>query len=372
MQKNTDLHLHSCFSMATSPGMLPENILAGCRVKGIEVVGSGDALHSEWRRMWEPHLDNEFGIIVVPQVEVEDSSRVHHVILAETFDQFVELQEMFLPACGYLTTTGRPHLQLSGEQIASAVHDVDGMIGPAHVFTPWTSLFAAHASSFECYGEELFEFCELGLSADSVYGASIAEFAEIPFLTNSDAHSPIPAKLGREFTRMEIKTPTPKAVLAAISAGTIAMNVGFFPEMGKYNRTACTRCYEQFSLAEAERLRWECPHDKGKIKLGVRERAEKFSTLSEQTSRPPYLKMIPLGEVIACVLGTASPNTNKCKTLYNKFIEAFDNEIAVLLEVPSRDLRSVSPDVANAVMMMRQGRITLFPGGGGKYGSFSL
>ena len=102
--------------MATSPDMVPEHILAGCRIKGIDVIGikgidvigSGDALHPEWRKMWEPYVDNEFGITVIPQTEVEDSSRVHHVILAETFDQFAELQDMFEPVCGHLTTAGRP------------------------------------------------------------------------------------------------------------------------------------------------------------------------------------------------------------------------------------------------------------------------
>lgn len=372
MQKNTDLHLHSCFSMATSPDMVPEHILAGCRIKGIDVIGSGDALHPEWRKMWEPYVDNEFGITVIPQTEVEDSSRVHHVILAETFDQFAELQDMFEPVCGHLTTAGRPHLQLGGEEIATAVHDVGGMIGPAHAFTPWTSLFAAFTSPSECYGEETFEFCELGLSADSTYGAGIAEFADVPFLTNSDAHSPTPIKLGREFTRMDLSTDSPKSVLAGISSGNIVLNAGFFPEEGKYNRTACTRCYQQFSLAEAEHFHWKCPHDNGRIKLGVRERAEKLSTLAEPTQRPPYLKMIPLGEMIARVLGTASPNTKKCKELYNRFVETFDNEIAVLLEIPKQDLCSVSCEVADAVIKMREGQVTLFPGGGGKYGSFAF
>ncbi len=372
MQKNTDLHLHSCFSMATSPDMLPENILAGCRTKGIHVIGSGDALHPEWRRLWEPFVENEYGITVVPQTEVEDSSRVHHVILAETFDQFAELQELFSPVCDHLATSGRPHLHMNGEAIASRVHEVGGMIGPAHAFTPWTSLFAAYSAPSECYGEESFEFCELGLSADSTYGAGIAEFAGVPFLTNSDAHSPTPVKLGREFTRMDVSGETQRAVLAAIRRGSVVLNAGFFPEEGKYNRTACTRCYAQFTLAEAEALHWKCPHDKGRIKLGVRERAEKLSTLDIPTVRPPYVKMIPLGEVIARVLGVSSPSTKKCAALYSRFIDAFDNEIAVLLEVPVGDLRSVSPEVAEAVVKMREGRVALFAGGGGKYGSFEF
>lgn len=369
---NTDLHLHSCFSMATSPDMLPERILAGCRIKGIDAVGSGDALHPEWRRMWEPFLENEFGITVVPQTEVEDSSRVHHVILAETFDQFAEMQDLFTPACAHLTTAGRPHLQLSGEEIASVVHAAGAMIGPAHAFTPWTSLFASYTRPSECYGEEGFEFCELGLSADSSYGASIAEFANVPFLTNSDAHSPTPVKLGREFTRMEVAGSSPKAVLAAVAAGAVVLNAGFFPEEGKYNRTACTRCYAQFSLADAEALHWRCPADKGRIKLGVRERAERLSRLATPTPRPPYVKMIPLAEVIARVLGVSSPSTKKCRALYDQFIAAFGTEIAVLLEVPGGELADVSSGVSDAVLKMREGRVTLFPGGGGKYGSFAF
>lgn len=371
MQYNADLHLHSCFSMATSPEMVPKKILAGCRTKGIHVVGSGDALHPVWREMWEPFLENEYKITVVPQTEVEDSSRVHHLILMETFDQFAELQQRFTPACGHLTTAGRPHLHLSGEEIAREVHELGGMIGPAHAFTPWTSLFAAFDRPSECYGEEEIEFCELGLSADSSYGAGIEEFAGVPFLSNSDAHSAAPEKLGREFTRLEMSALTVRGVLEAIRKGSVVLNAGFFPEEGKYNRTACTRCYAQFSLAEAERLHWRCPADKGRIKIGVKERAEQLSTIPP-TDRPPYLKMVPLGEVIARVLGVSSPNTKKARALYSKFIEAFDNEIAVLLEVPYDELVKISPETAEAVLSMREARVTLIPGGGGRYGSFTL
>lgn len=35
MLLNIDLHIHSCFSMASSPRMLPEPIITGCRLKGI-------------------------------------------------------------------------------------------------------------------------------------------------------------------------------------------------------------------------------------------------------------------------------------------------------------------------------------------------
>ncbi len=55
----------------------------------------------------------------------------------------------------------------------------------------------------DCYGK-MPDFLELGLSADSDMADTIEELENIPFLTNSDAHSPWPHRLGREFNELEI------------------------------------------------------------------------------------------------------------------------------------------------------------------------
>ena len=371
MELNADFHIHSRFAMATSPDLSPETILAGCKTKGLDVVATGDALHPVWRGMWDEFMENDSGIVVIPQTEVEDERRVHHVILMETLEQFDELQKRLAPYCSHLETAGRPHVYASGEMLAREVHELGGYIGPAHAFTPWTSLFAAFEKPSDCYRSEKFDFCELGLSADSTYGAGIEEFAGVPFLTNSDAHSQYPTKLGREFNRISVQKKTARGVLDAVMSGNITLNAGFFPEEGKYNRTACTRCYKQFSYEEAEANKWKCPDCKGRIKLGVRERAFAMSSIPE-TPRPPYLKMFPLGDVIARVLGVSSPNTKKAKALYSAFIERFGNEISVLLEAPESEMAEVSEGVSSAVVSMREGRVLLFPGGGGRYGSFAF
>lgn len=365
-----DLHIHSCFSMATSKDMLPDHILAGCRIKGLNAIGSGDALHPEWRRMWGD-ADNPEGIIILPTAEVEDQNRVHHLIVSEDFETFAALEETFSPYCSHIRTSGRPHLRLAGSEIARYVNEAGGMIGPAHAFTPWRSVYAAFSSLQDCYGDAKVGFLELGLSADSRDGAGISELAQIPFLTNSDAHSPHPAKLGRECTIFSLSSPTPARLLRAIQSGSIEMNIGFFPEEGKYNRTACTRCYHQYSLAEAEEYGWRCPVDKGRIKKGVRDRALELSS-GEPKGRPPYLHIIPLPEIISTVLGTSSPITKRCRLLYNELIEVFDNELALLVAVPPDEIRSVHQGVGDAVAAFREGRVTLHPGGGGQYGSFSL
>ncbi|HTY52952.1 MAG TPA: endonuclease Q family protein [Methanomicrobiales archaeon] len=367
---DADLHLHSLFSIASSRSMVPSSILAGCRKKGIAAVGSGDALHGEWRRMWcEAPADG--GALVIPSAEVEDRDRVHHLILAETFEVFGDLALRFAPAAPSIVTMGRPHLRLPGAEIAREVHEAGGMIGPAHAFTPWTSLYASFDRIGDCYGGERPDFLELGLSADSSYGSGISTLAGIPFLSNSDAHSPSPAKLGREFNRIEVPSLSVGAVLGAIREGRVALNAGFFPEEGKYNRTACARCYRQFSLGEAAGLSWRCPDDGGLLKKGVSDRARELSDMPP-APRPPYLHLIPLLEIIQRVLGTSSPLTKRGMRLYNSLLGAFGNEIRVLVDVPEEEIRDLHPGVADAIGRLRTGRVTLSPGGGGKYGSFSF
>jgi len=370
MFANADLHIHSPFSMAVSGAMQPENLLSACITKGINVLGTGDALHPEWRKRWKPFLENDAGIIIVPTGEVEDTKRVHHLILADDFTKFEALQELMLPSGRTILTNGRPHVPLTGEEIAGMAHKVGACIGPAHAFTPWTSMYAYHNSVADCYGSEPIDFCELGLSADSSYGAGIPDLYNVPFLSNSDAHSPQPEKIGREFNRLRLETLSVKGVLDGICKGAIEMNAGFFPEEGKYNRTACVRCFTQYSYDEAAQHGWRCPVDGGIIKKGVSDRARELS-VGEVRTRPPYLHIVPLGQIIQTVLGTSSPLTKKCRSVYDAFIAAFENEIEVLINVPVPDIGTVHPGVAAAIDALRQNRVALHPGGGGKFGTFS-
>jgi uncharacterized protein (TIGR00375 family) len=371
MQVNADLHIHSPFSIASSRDMLPARLREGCRIKGLQVLGSGDGLHPGWRRMWQESLDRGSGILVVPTGEVEDRDRVHHLILLESWEDCEELGRHLATDPARLMTSGRPRVGLGGEAIAAQVHALEGLIGPAHAFTPWTSLYASFDRVAACYGAEPIDFLELGLSADSSYGAGISELRGVPFLTSSDAHSPSPVRLGREFTRLSVRELTCRDVLESVRKGSVVMNAGFFPEEGKYNRTACTRCFRQYSLEEAVALGWRCTDDRGRIKKGVRDRARELSD-SPPSPRPPYLHLIPLGEIIQRVLSTSSPHTAKCRRLYGELIAAFGTEIAVLVDVPVGEIREVHAAVAGAVDSLRSGRLVLHPGGGGKYGSFSF
>ena len=49
MLVNADLHTHSCFSAATSKDMVIDNIAPKSLEKGLNLVGTGDAFHPNYR-----------------------------------------------------------------------------------------------------------------------------------------------------------------------------------------------------------------------------------------------------------------------------------------------------------------------------------
>lgn len=371
MQIYADLHIHSPFSIGTSRTMDLPTLLATCCRKGIHVLGSGDALHPVWRERWMSFEGDEGDFIIIPTAEVEDQHRIHHLILVEDFETCAILAQLLAPFSRNLNSSGRPRVTATGEEIAALVHSVGGLIGPAHAFTPWTSLYARYNSIAECYGREQIDFLELGLSADTSYGVCISELTGIPFLSNSDAHSPEMVKIGREWNCLEVSTYSSGGVLECLQRQRVVYNAGLFPEVGKYNRTACSRCYRQFLLEEAVEDHWRCPSDGGRIKKGVADRVHELARGEIQT-RPPYHHLIPLGEIIQKVLGTSSPATQRCRNLHARFLSSLGTEIEILLERTIDELQEIDKRIAEAVATLRTGDICLYPGGGGRYGTFSF
>ena len=386
MLVNLDLHIHSRYSMAVSGDMELGQIAKGAAHKGVKIVGTGDCLHPLWlesiKKLPEDDgLRRQGDTLFLLSVEVEDSRRVHHLILLPDTGKAEELAEGFSPHSGNLHQDGRPRLHMSGAQIADLVFEAEGLIGPAHAFTPWTGMYAYHRSLSECYQEKAdrIRFIELGLSADSDYADRIAELSDKTFLSNSDAHSPRTNKLAREFNQMEVEGCSYQEIALAIcreKGRGPTLNAGFFPGEGKYNRTACTRCFHHFSAKEMNDLMGRCSHCQGLIKLGVADRIDLLADYEgpqHPSHRPPYLHLIPLAEIIALALGYKSPMTVGVQRLYAAMTED-KTEIEVLLNEHLGELEAakVEPMVIRAIEAFRNGGVEVLPGGGGKYGEIRL
>jgi len=383
---NADLHIHSRFSGATSDKMNIVTISKAAPLKGVNVVATGDCLHSGWMKEIRKckvvdhgtfELNNTYFIL---STEIEDQKRVHHLLYFPNLASVLEFKDRIKSKTKNLETDGRPNLRMSGEEIAQIAKDLDLLIGPAHAFTPWTAMYAYHDSLKDCYGdlEGYIPFVELGLSADTDIADKIKELHRLTFLTNSDCHSPHPVRLAREFNRFEVKKITFEEIKNAIlrkKGNRPVLNVGLPPQEGKYHESACISCYTHYTLQEAQRRRWKCACGK-RIKKGVKDRINEkaeFEKPVHPDHRPPYKHLIPLAEIITKAVGQRTPFTATVNNRWEELVKAFGNEINVLLDVDIKKISKVTtPAITEAIQAFRDNKVIIKPGGGGQYGQIEL
>jgi len=392
MNINSDLHIHSKYSAATSKNMDLQTIAVEAHKKGIQLIGTGDCLHQKWLEKIN-QLEEEEGVYKLKDtlshvlrrepyfiltVEIEDKNRVHHLLILPEISKAEELYESLRRYSNNINSDGRPNVNLNGVEIAEYARDSEALIGPSHAFTPWTALYAYFDSLKDCYGEltKYVSFVELGLSADSDYADRIKELQNLTFLTNSDAHSPWLNKFAREFNRFEVDeisfSELKNAILRKKGRKPI-LNVGFFPEEGKYNESACIKCYTHYTFQECLANKLRCPCG-GLIKKGVKDRINELATFEtpiHPEHRPPYLHLIPLSEIITQAIGLKSPNTKGVQTIWNDLIKRHGSEISVLVDVDTSELKT-DERVLKAIKAFRNGTVIIHPGGGGQYGKVEL
>ncbi len=385
-----DLHIHSRYSGATSTRMVLDTIAQQAKLKGLAFVGTGDVFHPRWFESIKAELvEVAEGTFEHPRhhtrfiltVEVEDKHRVHHLIFLPALAAIESVREELAKHSNDIDVDGRARVELGAPEIVDIALAHDCLIGPAHAFTPWTSMYKEFDSMRACYGDRApdVKFLELGLSADTLMADRIAELQEVTFMSNSDAHSPWPDKLGREFNRFELAEPTYAEVIKAIkreNGRRIVLNVGFDPRLGKYHRSACSRCYKQFELEQAKSTRWRCDKCGGWVKKGVRDRVNELADYPEPKHpphRPSYLRIAPLAEVIALALGEKDAHAPEVQSMWEKLVTRFGNEIEVLIDVPAEELANAAGGkIAAVVRAFRGGELRVIPGGGGRYGHLEI
>ena len=370
---NTDLHIHSCFSMATSKDMLINNIAIKSNEKGLDLIGTGDALHLKWLEDIKNNTkENEEGIFTneycdfILTTEIEGKNRIHHLIIIPTIEIAEEIANR-LPSKNK-NIDGRPKTNLNGAEIFDLVKEYDCMIGPAHAFTPWTGMYKSFNSIYDCYDNKP-DFVELGLSADTDMADTIKELEDFVFLSNSDAHSPWPHRLGREFNQVELDNISYSSLKNAFKKGKVMKNYGLVPNLGKYHMTACTKCYKLINpdLAIENKMKCECG---GKIKKGVDYRISEiksYDSPKHPSFRPDYIHLMPLAEIISKIYDKGV-TTKFVQEKWQKLIDNFGPEITILIDTPLDEISNIDSNVSKALEAFRNQSINVIPGGGGKYG----
>ncbi len=389
-----DLHIHSKYSRATSKNMNIEGITKWAKMKGINLLGTGDFTHYQWLSELKAHLKEvSYGLyecngthfFLTGEVSSIYSQggkvrKIHTLIFAPSF-LVAEKINKELSKIGNLDADGRPILGLPSKDLVGIVLGIskDCFIVPAHIWTPWFSLFGAN-SGFddieECFGEytKNIHALETGLSSDPLMNWTLSKLDRFALISNSDAHSP--ENLGREANIFDCKLDY-KEIIEAIKKkdkdkfkGTIE----FFPEEGKYHFDGHRNCGIVLSPKEAKAHNNICPKCKRPLTIGVLHRVDALSDRKlgfKPEGAIPFRHLVPLREIIAVSLYKTRTSI-EVKKLYDYLVNHFGSEFRVLLDISIEDLGKVHSKVAEGVSRTREGKVKVEPGYDGVYGKVEI
>lgn len=279
----------------------------------------------------------------------------------DSMKQFSRKLEPFITNIGLSTQRAR----LEPLYLAELTTDLGGLFIPAHVFTPFKSVYGTCARRMkEVFGSgapSLISGIELGLSADTAMADSIGELGGYTFVSNSDAHS-LP-KIGREFNIMAIESPSfdeLRMALARRDGRRVVANYGLDPRLGKYHVSACEVCNGRFHIDQTEDVR--CPVcGSARVVVGVSDRLAKIADEPRPDTplhRPPYRYQVPLEFV---------PGIGPAKI--QALVQALGSELTALHDATLQQLSSVVGEpLAALILKARTGQLAIEAGGGGTYG----
>lgn len=399
-----DLHIHGRYSRATSEQMSIPEIAKYAKIKGLNLVGTGDFTHPQWLKEINETLvpeDNsglfklanaDSPVRFILQTEVctifnhrGESKKVHHVILTPWFETAEQINER-LQSFGSLSSDGRPILNVSASELVEQVMEVcgDNMVFPAHAWTPWFSIFGAF-NGFDtvedCYQDmtKYIHALETGLSSDPPMNWRLSKLDRFALVSNSDCHSFWPWRIGREANVFDLEKFNYSQVTDAIVANDSSrfkFTIETDPAYGKYHWTGHRNCKVSLSPKEAIKFGNVCPVCRRKLTKGVEQRVEELADRPAEFMRddaPGFLRLLPLSEIIATVLGTDSPSVQAVWKKYNLLVQKFGDEYSVLMSAPQDALvQVVDAPIAQAIIMVREGSAKVAPGYDGVYGQLVL
>lgn len=420
MQIVSDLHLHSKYSRAVSPQMVPNVMASYGRQKGIDLLATGDFTHPLWFRELKNFLTEDTeGIFKIKNpsagqektrflLSVEISCiytqggkgrRIHNLVLAPGFEVVEKINKEMIRRGYNLSSDGRPIIGLSSKNLLQMILEIDNrcMLIPCHIWTPWFGLYGV-SSGFNSIKESFEELSpyiygiETGLSSDPEMNWQIKELDKRSILSFSDAHSP--AKMGREATVFDLESLTYENIRSAIMAPSVGKKtktnkvlytIEFYPEEGKYHYSGHRNCNVSMTPDEQRETKGICPACHRHVTDGVMRRVQELSeqdpkaVLKENPMKlkwytdprgihPPFVKLVPLNEIISEAIGSpvASP---KVKVIFDELCNQLESEINVLLKSPIDQIEKFSnPKVSEGVEKVREGEIVIKPGYDGVYG----
>lgn len=413
-----DLHLHSKYSRAVSPQMILPTISQTALEKGMQLLTASDWTHPVWFKeisgvlkeagegVYRLNMGTEQMQSIRFVLSTEISSiykqgdklrRIHNLVFVSSLEKAEAFsKELVAKGCN-IGSDGRPIVGLTSKQVLELLLEVDekGFLIPAHVWTPHFGIYGS-ASGFNSLDEAFGDLSgyiygiETGLSSDPEMNWQISELQNRSILSFSDAHS-LP-KVAREATALELETIDFPHLKKAIQKGSSEANkvlytVEFYPEEGKYHFSGHRACKIRFTPEELGEKGNICPVCRRPFTEGVFVRLSQLAGkklldqafikpndkglhwfTDPQKIHPPYVKLVPLLEIIAESL-ESTVMSQKVKVQYNKAIKLIGSELDILLKTDISTISQVVGErIAEGVDKVRRGEIVIEPGFDGEYG----
>ena len=375
------------------------------KIKGLTLVGTGDFTHPKWfselsEELTEVSGTSLYGSAKHPEAPIrymltaevctsfnveEKNKRIHHVLFTHSLETATQISDR-LKRYGDLSVDGRPFLNMTASQLVEEVMEVsdENEVVPAHVWTPWFSLFGAF-SGFDtvedCYEDMTrhIHALETGLSSDPPMNWRLSSLDKYTLISNSDCHSHWPWRIGREANVFELDKLTYMEVVDAIrkkDPKRFKFTIETNPAYGKYHWTGHRNCNVSLPPQEAKKYGNHCPVCGRKLTRGVDQRIEELADRpADYTPENPigYKRLLPLSEIITAVLGVSYPGTKKVWSIYTPLIQKFGDEYTVLIDAPQEEMsKIVDPKIAEAIVRVREEKAHVIPGYDGVYGQLVI
>ncbi|MFH1585246.1 MAG: endonuclease Q family protein [archaeon] len=411
-----DLHIHSRFSQACSRNITFENLVKWARIKGLDLLGTGDFTHPVWfqeikelkpngkgfyykddaknsqvnfgaaesRTLPMQGADEDsagFPFIITGEISLiytqERGRRIHLVVLVPSIE-VAEKINAYLDTKGRRDYDGRPIFKIPGDEFVKNLKEIsdDIEIIPAHIWTPWFSVFGSKSgfdSLKECFKDQVDKVyaIETGMSSDPEMNWRIKELENKSIVSFSDAHSFWPFRLGREATIFK-KTNSYKEIIRQIRENDFIATIEVDPNYGKYHWDGHRNCGFSCGPKKSKELDGICPVCGKPLTIGVEYRVEELASnpLGHKIDGgKPFYTLLPLHELISLNFGV-SIQSKKVWEVYNSLIQEFGNEFNILLNVSREDLikGNVDAKLVGLIMKNRSGGISVRPGFDGEYG----
>lgn len=401
-----DLHIHSRFSRACSQEINIPNLAKWAKLKGVDLVGTGDFLHPVWfaeikKTLKEGAsgiheyegvkflLTNEIACIYTDKGK---SRRIHIVVFMPSFSSVAKLIEEFSRRKINIASDGRSIVGLSAQALCEIVWTIEpkAVIIPAHCWTPWYSLFGSESGyDFfkECFGSfsDKIIAVETGLSSEPAMNWRISDLDNKSIVSFSDSHS-LP-RLGREATIFKGNLSFDE-LSDDLKKQNLVGTIEFFPEEGKYHYSGHRSCNIVYSPEELKKKGDVCPVCKRRLTVGVMTRVEDLATRSLEDlkiinengvirsktfpNRPGFRMLVQLDEVIAESLGVGVVS-QRVKQIYQNLVTNVDTELKILTKT-SLDLISMvaGEKIAEGIDRVRKGQLVIDPGYDNTYGKVTI